>query len=357
MVESLYGIDEENKSIWVFLEISNNSFEGVSLELLNKSRDIADQLGWQVVGLIIGKGIGEYCELAFRYGADHVWIADHPLLEFFTIEGYGAVAFQAIITGKPSVFLAGATPNGRDLAGRIAVRLRTGLNADCTNLHMNIDTVVLVSEVSGFGGGVLAHIEMADHRPQMATVRPGVFPPAESVSRRKGEIVTIPVQLEPKMINTKICKRVIGDAIDLTQAENLVIGGRGVGGNFKPIKDLADLLHGDFGTTRPPVDDGYIERDRMVGQTGVICRPKIALCCGISGAFHFIVGIQEAETVISINTDPDAPIFDHSDYCVVGDATKIVPKLIAALAIDDGDLEIIGPGAQPRSGGSEEYHV
>jgi electron transfer flavoprotein alpha subunit len=331
MVDSLYGRDEESKVIWVFLETHDGSLEGVSLELLGKSRQIADQLGWQVNGLLLGHQVRKLGSHAIHCGADQVWLADHPLLERFTIEAYSQVAFQAILQGKPSVFLCGATLNGRDLAGRLAVRLHTGLNADCTNLYMKADTVILVSEVSGFGGGVLALIEMADHRPQMATVRPGVFPPARPDHQRCGEIVPIPVDIDPEMIHTRLVEQTRGEAIDLTQTEVLVIGGRGMGGNFQMINELAERLGGEYGTTRPPVDEGHAERVRMVGQTGVICRPKIAICCGISGAFHFIVGIQEAETVIAINSDPAAPIFEHADYCIVGDAGEILPALLDAL--------------------------
>jgi electron transfer flavoprotein alpha subunit len=343
MVDSLYGIQDERKTIWVFLETSGTAFEGVSLELLNKSREIADQLNWQVAGLLFGDNVTHLCQQAFHFGADQVWIAEHPLLENFTIEAYGDIAYDAIMEGKPSVVLYGATPNGRDLAGRLAVRLRTGLNADCTDLFMDLEKVILVSEVSGFGGGVLALIEMEDHRPQMATVRPGVFPPAEPDPEREGSIHKIPIQLDKEKIGTRLVKRVIGEGTDLTQAENLVVGGRGVGGNFEMIQELANLIGGDYGTTRPPVDEGHIERERMVGQTGVICRPKIAICCGISGAFHFIVGVQEAETVIAINTDPDAPIFEHADYCIVGDVDEILPELIQALkdtGVTSDDLEV-----------------
>jgi electron transfer flavoprotein alpha subunit len=303
----------------------------VSLELLHKSREIADNLGWHVGGLLIGHKVKSLIPYAIHCGVDKIWLADYPLLASFSIEAYCHTAYQAILSGKPSVFLCGATPNGRDLAGRLAVRLRTGLNADCSNLYMDIDKVVLVSEVSGFGGGVLALIEMADHRPQMATVKPGVFTTAKPDSRRLGEVNKVPVNLYADMIRTKLLEQITGESLDLTNAEYLVIGGRGIGDSFQLISELANLLGGDYGTTRPPVDDGYIERERMVGQTGVICKPKIAICCGISGAFHFIVGIQQADIVIAINNDPDAPIFDHADYCIVGDINEILPALIQSL--------------------------
>jgi electron transfer flavoprotein alpha subunit len=229
------------------------------------------------------------------------------------------------------VFLLGATPNGRDLAGRLAVRLRTGLNADCTELNLDPSTGVLVCEVSGFGGGVLALIEMVNHRPQMATVRPGVFVPQEPQADRQGDLITLDVDLHPTDIQTRIVERVAGVGVDFSQAPVLVVGGRGVGDNFPILSELAQRLGGEVGATRPPVDEGHIERDRQIGQTGVVCRPKIALVFGASGAFHFVVGIQDADLVIAINNDPEAPIFEHADYGIVGDALEILPALVAAL--------------------------
>lgn len=336
MVESLYGIPEERKAIWVFLEQCEGVFEGVSLELLSKGRLMADEVGWQLVGLLMGKGVKKLAQEAIVYGADKVLLADHPLLENFTIDAFGHVAFQALMEYKPSVFLSGATPNGRDLAGRLAVRLRTGLNADCTDLRMDLDTGVLVSEVSGFGGGVLALIEMQKHRPQMATVRSGVFLPGEPDVDRTGEVLQLTIDLTREMIQTKLKERVVGEGVDLTQAEILVVGGRGVNGDYQMMRKLADLLEGEVGATRPPVDEGHIERERMVGQTGSVCRPKVAVVCGVSGAFHFVVGIQDAATVIAINSDPEAPIFDYADYCIVGDVFDILPALINALKVAPG---------------------
>ena len=331
MVASLYGVREAQKTIWVFLEQQEGVLEGVSLELLAKGRQLADGVGWLLSGLLLGNDIGDLVNSTIALGADEVLLADHPLLDLFTIEAYAAVTFQALMDHKPSVFLLGATPNGRDLAGRLAVRLRTGLNADCSDLQLPMETEVLVSEVSGFGGGVLALIEMQNHRPQMATVRPGVFFSGEADEGREGEIVNLEVTLDEEMIHTRVLERVIGKGIDLSQVPVLVAGGRGIDGDFDLMRQLARLLGGDVGATRPPVDKGHIERERQIGQTGVICRPKVAICCGISGAFHFVVGIQEAEVVIAINSDPEAPIFDYADYCIVGDVHRIVPALIQEL--------------------------
>ena len=330
MVASLYGAAEEQKTIWVFLEQEGGVLEGVSLELLAKGRNLADSVGWRLAGLLLGNDVGQPAETAIAHGADQVVLADHPLLELFTIDAYAAVAFQALMEHKPGVFLLGATPNGRDLAGRLAVRLRTGLNADCTDLRLPPETGILVSEVSGFGGGVLALIEMQKHRPQMATVRPGVFLPGEADHGREGEIVKVAVDLDDGMIRTQLVERVVGEGVDLTQAPVLVAGGRGIDGDFAMMRQLARLLGGDVGATRPPVDEGHIERERQIGQTGVVCRPKVAICCGISGAFHFVVGIQEADIVIAINSDPEAPIFDICHYGIVGDAVDVIPLFIDA---------------------------
>ncbi len=293
---------------------------------------MADQVGWPLIGLLVGYNISGLVDQAFSYGADEIWLVDDPLLEYFTIDAYAHVVYQAINLGKPSIFLSGATPNGRDLAGRLAVRLRTGLNADCTDLRLDPKSGILVCEVSGFGGGILALIEMRNHRPQMATVRPGVFLPMPAAFGENGKIVEISVDLNPEMIKTRIIDHKVGEGIDLTKVPVLVAGGRGIQGDFETMRVLADLLDGDIGATRPPVDEGHIERERQIGQTGVVCSPNVAICCGISGAFHFVVGIEKAGTVIAINTDPDAPIFDYADYCVVGDYKQVVLALIKQLS-------------------------
>ena len=331
MVASRYSVAEEQKVIWVFLEQEAGKLENVSLELLAKGRQLADQVGWRLAGFLMGNSIAQLTQEAIAYGADEVVLAEHPLLDDFTVDAYCHVAFEAIMRYKPSVFLLGVTPDGRDLAGRLAVRLRTGLNADCTDLRLTPESGILAGEVSGFGGGVLALIEMQNHRPQMATIRPGVFPPGQADPHRKGSVIRLPVNLTEAMINTRILERVVGARTDLTQTPALVVGGRGVGDKFDMLRELADLIGGDIGATRPPVDEGYIERERQIGQTGVVCRPKVAIVCGVSGAFHFVVGIQGADVVVAINSDPKAPIFDFADYCIVGDVFKVVPALTAAL--------------------------
>jgi electron transfer flavoprotein alpha subunit len=333
MVASLYGVHEEEKVIWVLLEQTDGRLENVSLEILSKGRQLADESDWSLTGLLIGHHVRSLAEEAFTYGVDELWLVDHPLLEQFTVDAYTHVAYQALMQGRPSIFLCGATVNGRDLAGRLAVRLKTGLNADCTDLRLNAKSGVLTSEVTGFGGGVLALLESPDHRPQMSTVRPGVFFQGDAIGDRTGKVVEMQVELEKSAIRTRIVERVTGEGVDLTQAPILVCGGRGIAGKFEILEELASLLGGEIGATRPPVDEGHIERERQVGQTGVVCRPKVAFACGISGAFHFLVGIQNADLVVAINSDPKAPIFEHADYGIVGDALKVVPALIKAFQV------------------------
>jgi electron transfer flavoprotein alpha subunit len=165
----------------------------------------------------------------------------------------------------------------------------------------------------------------------MSTVRPGVFPLPDPEPARKGKMLRIAVNLPDEIFQTTILEREERHGVDLTQADILVCGGRGMDGDFSSLQELARLLGGDVGGTRPPVDDGYIERERQIGQTGVVCRPKVALCLGISGAFHFVVGIEQADLVIAVNSDPDAPIFDYADYGIVADVRDFLPAFTNAI--------------------------
>jgi electron transfer flavoprotein alpha subunit len=331
MVDSLFTPGEERKAICVFLEHERGRLVNVSKELLSKGRELADEANWPLLALLIGYRTESIAKEAISFQADEVWVADDPLLESFSVDGFTKAAFAFLSHEKPSVLLFGATPNGRDLAGRLAVRLRTGLNADCTDLSLDVKRGVLIAEVSGFGGGILAILEAPKHRPQMATVRSGVFIASDPVEGIEGTIHNVSFALSQDEIRTRCIEAVSGQTVDLTQAEVLICGGRGVEGNFKMLEALAEAIGGEVGATRPPVDEGHIERERQIGQTGVIARPKLTIACGISGAFHFVVGIQESDTVVAINTDPEAPIWEYADFCIVGDVAKIVPVLTQAL--------------------------
>jgi electron transfer flavoprotein alpha subunit len=332
LVASLYGPDEAQKSVWIYLEHNEGQVLDVSLELIAKSIDLCRDSDWTVIGLMLGEDIAEPAQEAASKGLHEVLLVEHHLLKTFDVSAYTRAVFEIMMQEKPAVFLLGATPDARDLAGRLAVRLRTGLNADCTALRLDPITGQLVSEVSGFGGGVIALLESPKHRPQMSTVRPGVFQKEFTKLDQHADLRKFDIELDNSDLQSEIIERVVGEQLDLSKTDVLVCGGRGIHGDFDRLGKLADQLGGDVGATRPPVDEGYIERERQIGQTGVVCRPKLALNFGISGAFHYIVGIQDADTVIAVNIDPEAPIFDYCDYGVIADVHEILPALINALS-------------------------
>ncbi|MBI2153603.1 MAG: electron transfer flavoprotein subunit alpha/FixB family protein [Candidatus Rokubacteria bacterium] len=322
---------EAARGLWVFLEQEGGQLEGVALELLGKGRELAQARGVPLTGLLLGQGVEGAARQAIAHGADHVLVAEDPLLAPYTTDAYANVATQIVLDRKPETLLLGATPNGRDLAGRLAVRLRTGLTADCTGLAWEGDTGLLLGEVSGFGGGVMASIKCARHRPQMATVRPGIFPLPSPDPERAGRIELVPVSLEAGEIRTEILERVRHEGVDITRAKVLVAGGRGVKGDFGPLTEFARLLGGEVGASRIACDLGWIGRDRQIGQTGFVTRPKLVVVCGISGATQFTVGIKAAGLIVAINSDPEAPIFEEADLCVVDDLFPILEALIAEL--------------------------
>ena len=334
---TVYGPQDSQDEIWTYIEHVGDVISPVSLEILSKAHELGRACGWRVIALILGSDIKAVVEDARIFGADEVWVVEHHGLKEFDCEAFTTAAHQAILSANPSILLFGATPNGRDLAGRLAVRLRTGLNADCTQLHIDKDRGVLISEVTGFGGGVLADLEIPSRRPQMATVRPGVFVPTPMESRDQVEIRRFHPDIQDRHIRTRILENVLEEGVDLTKTEILVCGGRGIEGQFDELRELAEIWGGAVGATRPPVDDGFMPRQSQIGQTGVICRPKVAVNFGISGAFHFIVGIQEADLVISVNIDPDAPIFEYSDYCIRADVHELMPLLLKEFQKHQGE--------------------
>jgi len=334
MAKSLYD-PKEARGIWVYLEQDQGKLESVSLELLGKARQLASPAKLRVTGLLLGDKVAGLAREAIVAGANEVLVAEHPLLRQYTTDGYTKVATQVIVERKPDILLLGATPNGRDLAGRMAVRVRTGLTADCTDLALEKDGL-LSGEVTGFGGGILAYIKCPDHRPQMFTVRPGVFSAPTPKASRKGKTTSVPVELRKNDVKVQVLEHVIGKGVDITRAEVLVAAGRGCRGDFSLVQELAGLLGGEVGWSRVPVDEGWVSRDCMIGQTGYVTRPKLAIVCGISGAFQFTVGIEKAETIVAINLDEDAPIFEQADYCVVDDMFHVLPPLIDAIKTAQG---------------------
>lgn len=313
--------------MWVWLEVEGGALVPVGLELLGKSRALADQSGMAVTAVMIGHELGALAEQAVTGGADRVLLLEDPRLETYTTSPYTTLMTWLIQTRRPEILLMGATHNGRDLAGRLAVRVKTGLTADCTDLEMDPATGLLKSWVVGFGGGVAACIVCPSHRPQMATVRPGVFsiPP---LSRHRGVVERVEIGPLVKPVE-RVLQRHRKEQKDISKTKVLVAGGRGVQGRFDLLQELAARLGGEVGATRVAVDAGWASREVQIGQTGVVTRPETALVFGASGATHFTVGIDKAKTVIAVNNDPDAPIFDQCDYAVVGDAVQILSAMVS----------------------------
>jgi electron transfer flavoprotein alpha subunit len=317
--------------ICVYLEHESGKLESVSLELLGQARALADASGERLTGLILGANTAPLAAEAARYNLDEILCVEHPALEPYTTDASTQAAHRALMKYTPNILLLGATPNGRDLAGRLAVRLRTGLTADCTGLEIQSTDQgsILLCEVTGFGGGISATITCKTRRPQMATVRPGVFlPPQAGAPGPKTCSTRLEISIHPESLRTQVLERHFHLAGDLTRAKRLVIGGRGVQGEFELLEKLARALDAEIGATRVAVDHGWISKEAMIGQTGYVTRPRLAVACGVSGALQFMVGIQNAEVVVAINNDPEAPIFEQADLCITEDLFQILPSLI-----------------------------
>ena len=329
------GVDvEQYDDVWVFVEQHDGEVAGVAWELLTKGRDLADQREEDLVALVMGEDLDETSipEECIARGADRVLVADDPVFEPYRSDPYGEQFRYLVEERKPAIALIGGTHTGRDFAGRVAVPNHAGLTADCTELEMENGRYEM--RRPAFGGDALATIICPDHRPQMSTVRPGVFPTAEPDEDREGEVIDVEVVVEEEETMTEVLEREVGDVADITDAEVVVAGGIGVEGDFEPLWDLAEVLGGTVAGTRDAVEEGWIEPARQVGQTGKTVRPELYIAAGISGAIQHLEGMDDSETVIAINTDPNAPIFDNADYGIVADLHEVIPELIAYFSED-----------------------
>lgn len=322
----------EYKNLWVFIETDEGQAKNVGYELLNPGRELADKLGEQLVAVVMGQNVGAVAQQAIAYGADTVLLVEGPEYNTYNTDAATYAMCRLIEKYQPSIVLYGATNNGRDLGPRVACRLETGLTADCTALDIDQETRLLMSTRPTFGGNLMATIACPDHRPQMSTVRPGVFKKPAADASRKGEIIPEDLHIAPEEIRVKLVERVkeVAEAVNLEEAEIIVSGGRGLkeAENFSLIRDLAAALGGTVGASRAAVDAGWIPHAHQVGQTGKTVAPKIYIAVGISGAIQHLAGMSGSDTVVAINKDPDAPIFGVADYGIVGDLFEVVPALI-----------------------------
>lgn len=371
-----------NKNVFVFCEQRDGEIQKVAFELVGKARELADALGQEVVAVLAGDHIESKASALIAHGADKVIVADHPMLAEYSTKPYTEVMEKVIKDYAPEVVLFGASSIGRDLAPSVSATVHTGLTADCTGLaigdvektatnaadkakieakiaelgqdvtvedssktmttkdgkEINVVNVKYIYHKQlrmtrpAFGGNIIATIACLQHRPQMATVRPGVMQALAADASRTGEVIKLDitptnnVEVLETVKSTKVSK-------DITEAKILVSAGRGIGSAEKVsmVQDLADALGGDISCSRAVIDAGWMEKDRQVGQTGKTVRPDLYVACGISGAIQHAAGMEGSEYIIAINKEETAPIFDIADLGIIGDVNAILPKLTEAI--------------------------
>lgn len=328
--EVVQEVSEGFSGVWVFAEQRDGRLKSVAYELLAEGRKLADKLGTEVCAVCLGHNV-EGAEQLVAYGADRVYLADDPALADHQEDYYTRALVDLIRKHRPEILLAGATAMGRSFIPRVASILYTGLTADCTGLDIDPESRLLLQTRPTFGGNVMATIVCQARRPQMATVRPHVFKKGAPDEKNQGEIIKVDFDREAVTSRTKLLSFVedLSEKIKLDDAEVIVSGGRGLGRpeNFQIIKELADSLGAALGSSRPPVDEGWIPYSHQVGQTGKTVCPRLYIACGISGAVQHLAGMQTSDIIVAINEDPNAPIFEVATYGIVGDLFEVVPMM------------------------------
>jgi electron transfer flavoprotein alpha subunit len=323
----------EYKGVWVFTEHTEGKAAEVSWELLGVGAELAKKRNVELCSVVIGDKVEHLAQEAFAYGASKVYLVDDPVFHYYRTESYYKALVYLIKKYQPEIVLVGATGLGRDLAGAVATQLQTGLTADCTGLSID-DKGFLLQTRPAFGGNIMATILTEFTRPQMSTVRPHVMPMPLKDAARNGIILRDTVPIKEEDIAAKVLE-IIGDGqmdtIDVAAAEIIVSGGRGMCNteNYKILQELADELGGVVACSRAAVEAGWMPLERQVGQTGKTVRPKIYIAVGISGAIQHLVGMQDSDTIIAINRDKQAPIFEAATYGIVGDLFKVIPAITA----------------------------
>lgn len=351
------------KNVWVFCEQRDGKLMPTVCELLSKGRNLADELGGSLCGIVLGSEVEHLTSEIGGYGADQVLVCESPLLEPYTTDAYTKVICDLIEEQKPEIFLIGATNVGRDLGPRCAARLHTGLCADCTHLDvdvanyleylreastLNVDNLKLDMEDRNlkmtrpaFGGHLMATIICPRFRPCMATVRPGVMKTSPFDEQRAANVSVIRPKfaLEASDIKTEVLEvvKAAKALVDLIGADYVVAVGRGISKDvdtgLRLAQELADVLGGVVGGSRVAIDNGWLSADHQIGQTGKTVHPKIYIALGISGAIQHRTGIQDSECIIAVNSDDKAPIFDIADYGICGNLYQVVPMLIESLKV------------------------
>ena len=326
--------DEGYSGVWVFAEAKDGAYSRVAYELLSEGRKLADARNSRLSAVCLGHNIDEVDSL-IAGGADKVYVVDSPALADFPEDLCARRLAEVIKEYKPEIVLAGATALGRSFIPRVAAILGAGLTADCTGLEIDPESGLLQQTRPTFGGNLMATIICPAKRPQMSTVRPRVFKPDTPDRNRNGEIIRLDFNSEGVSSRTRLLSFVedITEKVRLEDADIIVAGGRGLvkADNFAMLEELAGVLGAAVGSSRPPVDEGWVPYPRQVGQTGKTVCPSLYIACGISGAVQHLAGMQTADVIVAINDDPRAPIFEVATYGIVGDLFKVVPMMIDKL--------------------------
>lgn len=334
-------IADNYNDVWVLGEIVEGKVHNVTFELLGVARKLANKReikNSKVVCLIMGSNINGVVDELFSQSADKVIIVDDSSMKFFNDSIYASVVSRLIEKYKPEILISGATSKGRSLMPLVAVQCETGLTADCTGLDIDNESGLLLQTRPAYGGNIIATIKCESHRPQMSTVRQGVFKALDPDISRTGELIVESVMDKEKETPfTVLSEESYGEdsKINLHDAKVIVTGGRGVKSpeGFKLIHALADSVKGAVGATRATIDSGWISYSHQVGQTGLTVQPEVYIACGVSGQIQHLVGMQSSDFIIAINKDPDAPIMQLADVAIVGDLFEVVPEITNLMSV------------------------
>jgi electron transfer flavoprotein alpha subunit len=325
---------QRSRETWVYAEQRGGKLARVSLELLAKGMELSEKIGGGLVSVLVGSGVENLAPELVSHGADKVYVIDDPRLEHYQNLAYAAAVADLIKEHRPEIFLLGATAIGEDLAPCIAAKMGTGLTAHCIDLRIDdCDGVATLHQtVPGWGGGKRVDIICPQRRPQMATVKPGVFVVPHGKKHRQGQIMRVSPRLEDRLFRARTLEITEHEVTELPveEADVVVAAGWGVNalGSMDMVRELAEVLQGAVAGTRPVMDKGWITADRMVGQSGKVIGPNLFICLGASGAMHFSTGFERAKFVLAVDQNPQAPIFQAADVGIVGDLREVLPCLI-----------------------------
>ena len=328
-------MEAKTKDLWVFIEPNEDgTAKNVGLELLNPGKTLAGKQVGNLVAVVIGNNVTPAIEAASEHGADKVIVVEGEEYAKYTTDAYSNALVALVEKHGPKSMMIGSTNNGRDLGPRVSCRLNTGLTADCTSLDYSEEKDIILWTRPAFGGNLMATIICPDHRPEIGTIRPGVF--KKNPVGGNAEVIREDIHVSADQIRTQVLEVIqeLGaEKVDLEGAEIIVSGGRGVGSaeGFETIRALAKELGATVGASRAAVDAGWIPHAHQVGQTGKTVAPKLYIACGISGAIQHLAGISGSDVIVAINKDPEAPIFDVADYGVVGNLFDVLPVLLAEI--------------------------